>query len=149
MPLRVTDALGPHVLRVLGEVLAERRRRHPDDPHLFHERVRGTLPMAEIGNEPDDRGNARRHRRFGQLLRRFPLDHLPAVAAKADVRHPFLDATAGDGQFGIIVVSVPLDDPGEVCRAGDGVGAGDGVHDVAVAHLAGVVDDEDGYPVRA
>lgn len=55
VPLRVMDAPGPHELRVLGEVLAERRRRHPGDPHLFHERVRGTFPMTEIGDEPDDR----------------------------------------------------------------------------------------------
>ena len=103
--------------------------------------------MAAIGNEPDDRGYARRRRRLGQLLRRFFLDHLPAVAAKADVCHALFDVPTGDGQGGVVVVPVPLDDPGEVCRAGDGVGAGDGVHDVAVAHLTGVVDDEDGYPM--
>ena len=145
--LRVEDALGLHELGMLRQVLAERRDGQAPDVGLRHQRPGRAFPMTALMGEGNDIQHARRNLGFGQLLERSVLDLHPAVFPKAQFQFSLLDVSTGDAECGIGRVPVPCQHPGEVRGTGDGVRAGNRVHYVGVAHLSGVVDNQDGYAV--
>lgn len=133
---------------MLGEVFAVHRWRDVIDSRLPHQLPGPALPAAIRLDKVHHLVDACRDACGGQVFRTPVAHEAPTVVLELEIDLAPLYVAPSDAEGSLLGVPAGLrENPREVRDAGDSVGAGDGVHHVAVAHLSRVVDEQHGNPM--
>ena len=137
-----------HEIAILGQVLPERGDAYGVQVQLSVELCSGALPLNWAGHhEVEDAEHVVGDLALLKLLLAGLLDKLPLAVVHPDLVLLELNVSPRNGERGPVGASVEVvEDHGAVGRARDSVGSAHGVEHVGVAHLAVVVDAEDGEP---
>lgn len=133
---------------MLSGVLAEDGGRNAVDSGFSHQLLRPALPSAVGADEIRNLVDACRNARDNQLLRGHVLYEVPSMVSELEVDLALSHVAPRDAEGSVLRVPAWLrDHPCDIRRARNRVGARHGVHHVVVAHLSGVVDEQNGDAV--